>query len=121
MQGSGKRGAGARLRHTVYLYSMPVTVVPMRKRGVPINPHMREAGAFIGHLQMHNYNDPVLHRMVRRVDLLEPNPHGQCKPMLPPLLDASLVTLGDKTLVLTGFERLNDAAGRPVDFAQSCW
>jgi len=77
---------------TIYLYSMPVTVVPMRKRGVPINPHMREPGEFVGRLRMYDYDDPVLHRRVRKVDLLELGraelinglgDHGRCAPVEP--------------------------------------
>lgn len=100
---------------------MPVTVIPMRKRGVPINPHTREAGAFVGHLSMYDYDDPVLHRRIRKVDLVERNQGGHSRPLLPGLLEVTLVTLGDDTLMLTGFERLEVEGGRRADFAQSWW
>jgi hypothetical protein len=101
---------------------MSVTVIPMRKRGVPINPHMREAGEFVGDLYMYNYTDPVLHRNVSRVDLVVPNqPGGRKDPMLPGLHDVALVTLGNDRLMLTGFERLPIDGGRQADYAQSWW
>jgi hypothetical protein len=100
---------------------MPVTVVPMRKRGVPINPHMREAGAYVGRLRMYSYDDPLLRRLVRRVDLVELDRGGRSTPLLPGLLDVTLVTIGDDALVLTGFERLELADGRQADYAQSWW
>src|SRR5262249_33239324 len=98
---------------TVYSYSMAVVVVPMRKRGVPINPQKREAGEYVGDLRMHAYNDPMLHRMVTCVDLTEPGAHSYRKPtMLPSLLDVKLISLANDALVITGFERLEVAGGR---------
>jgi hypothetical protein len=100
---------------------MPVTVVPMRKRGVPINPHMREAGAYVGRLRMYDYDDPVLHRRVQRVDLVALDRGGRGTELLPGLLDVTLVTLNENALVLTGFERLPLADGKQADYAQSWW
>jgi hypothetical protein len=91
----------------------------MRKRGVPINPHKREAGEYVGDLHMYNYGDPVLHRNVSRVDLVMPNqPGGRKDPLLPGLHD---VTLGSDRLMLTGFERLPVDGRRQADYAQSWW
>jgi hypothetical protein len=42
-------------------------------------------------------------------------------PLLPGLLDVTLVIIGDDALVLTGFERLELADGHPADYAQSWW
>ena len=100
---------------------MPVTVIPMRKRGVPIDPLMREAGAFVGSLSMYTYNDPVLHRYVNKVDLVKRNEGGNATPLLPGLFDVTLVTLGDNALMLAGFERLPIEGGRHADYAQSWW
>src|SRR5262245_35721368 len=100
---------------------MPVTVVPMRKRGVPINPHMREAGEFIGRLRMYDFDDPVLHRRVRKIDLLELGRINRAPPALPGLHDVTLVALDDSSLMLTGFERLSQSDGKQVDYAQSWW
>jgi len=100
---------------------MPVTVIPMRRRGVPINPHMREAGEFIGRLHMYDYDDPILHRRVRKVDLLELGRANRGTPVLPGLLDVTLVSLCEDALTLTGFERLELKDGRQADYAQSWW
>lgn len=100
---------------------MPVTIVPMRKRGVPINPHMREAGEFIGRLRMYDYDDPVLHRRVRKVDLLELGRANRGTPVLPGLHEVTLVTINDDALMLSGFERLSLPDGRQADYAQSWW
>src|SRR5262245_66494751 len=104
---------------TVYLISMPVTVVPMRKRGVPIDPQFREAGSFVGDLSMYSYLDPVLHRYVSKVDLVTRNRGGQPTPLLPGLLEPSLITLNNDRMMLTGFERLPVDGGREADYAQS--
>ena len=94
----------------------------MRKRGVPINPQKREAGEYVGNLRMHTYNDPMLHRMVTRVDLTESGAHPYRKPaLLPSLLDVKLISLANDALVITGFERLDVAHGRQADFAQTWW
>jgi hypothetical protein len=93
----------------------------MRKRGVPINAHMREGGAYVGRLKMYDYDDPVLRRRVRKVDLLEPGRPNRPTPLLPGLHDVMLVTIDDETLMLTGFERLSLPDGRQADYAQSWW
>jgi len=101
---------------------MAVIVVPLRKRGVPINPRKREAGEFVGDLRMHAYDDPLLHRMVTCVDLTEAGAHPYRRPtMLPSLLDVKLLSLSNDALVITGFERLEVANGRQADFAQAWW
>ena len=51
-----------------------------------------EAGALVGRLSVCDYDDVVLHRRVRRVDLVTLDRGG-------------LVKLGDDALALTGFER----------------
>ena len=107
---------------TVCFNSMAVVVIPMRQRGVPINPQKREAGEFVGDLRMRTYTDPLLHRMVTCVELTEPGAHPYGKPqMLPSLLDVKLISLANDALVITGFERLEVAGGRQADFAQTWW
>jgi hypothetical protein len=76
---------------------MLVTVVPMRKRGVPINAHMREAGAFVGRLRMYDYDDPILHRRVRKIDLYEPGRFNRATPLLPGLFDVTHSSRSVKT------------------------
>jgi hypothetical protein len=92
----------------------------MRKRGVPIDPHVREGGAFLGRLSMCEYDDPVLRRRVRKVDLTT-RECGLAVPSLPRLFDVTLVTLGEDRSMLAGLERLPVDGGRYADYAQSWW
>lgn len=69
---------------------------------------------------MCEYDDPVLRRRVRKVDLIK-RESGLAVPLLPSLFDVTLVTLGEDRLMLAGLERLPVDGGRQADYAQSWW
>jgi hypothetical protein len=81
----------------------------------------RKGPAFVGEIRMYDINNPVLHRYVSVVDLVERSVGGLGKPLLPSLIEPKIVTLGNDALVLTGFERIARSDGRQVDYAQSWW
>lgn len=95
---------------------MEFDVYPARRSGKLLPRHVMWAGQTRGWLFVIEEFDPELHRSVR-IATIRDNAH---QPIMPPLLDAVLLSAKPDWMTMTGWERGPDASGSsPIAFQQS--
>lgn len=90
---------------------------PTRRQGVILPPWQGNHAAVRGVLQVSFEDDEDLHRPIKVARLLKDGAEDAVA--MPPLYDVELVACRPDLWTLTGFERGDDARGRPVSYQQS--
>ncbi len=101
---------------------MRFRIVRTHRRGIllPKREISRSAG-IVGELTTADCPDDLLRGTVTVASLKDPASGAQRNELLPPLYIATLRLIAPQGLLLSGLERIDDAHGSQVAFAQGWW